>query len=85
MGPRTVAEFVSNCDAQYVLNCLDRGISSTRFTDDTLENLAIKCVLERRRDRNLSDREEGRLDTEDARRLFNRVDDRRNIESTNEC
>jgi hypothetical protein len=27
MGPRTVAEFVTNCGWNYVLNYLDRGIS----------------------------------------------------------
>ena len=27
MGPRTVAEFVTNCGWDCVLNCLDRGIS----------------------------------------------------------
>jgi hypothetical protein len=30
MGPRTVAKFIPDCDWHYVLNCLDRGISSTR-------------------------------------------------------
>jgi len=85
MGPRTVAQFVAGCGWDYVLNCLDRGISSTRFTGDALATLARKCILERRRCRNLSDWEEGSLDAEDARRLFNRIDDLRNIESTNEC
>jgi hypothetical protein len=85
MGPRTVAEFVADCDWHYVLNCLDRGISDTQFTGDALEALARKCILERRRGRNKSDWEEGSLDAEDARRLFNRVDELRNIESSNEC
>ncbi|MCO8309657.1 hypothetical protein [Pseudomonas mandelii] len=79
MGPRTVAEFVADCDWHYVLNCLDRGISETRFTCDALE--ARMCVLECRRGRNSSDGEEGSLGAKDARRLFNCVDEMRNIES----
>ena len=70
MGPRTVAEFVADCDWHYVLNCLDRGISDTQFTGDALEALARKCILERRRGRNKSDWEEGSLNAEDARRLL---------------
>jgi hypothetical protein len=85
MRPRTVAEFVSDCDLQYILNCLDRDISSTRFTGDALAKLARKTILERRRGRSSSDWEQGSLDTEDACNLFNRVDDICNIESTNEC
>ncbi len=85
MGTRTVAEFVADCDWHYVLNCLDRGISDTQFTGDALEALARECILERRRGRNKSDWEEGSLYAEDARRLFNRVDELRNIESSNEC
>jgi hypothetical protein len=50
-----------------------------------LEALARKCILERRRGRNKSDWEEGSLDAEDARRLFNRANELRNIESANEC
>ncbi|GGL61761.1 hypothetical protein GCM10009091_49350 [Pseudomonas brenneri] len=49
MGPRTVAEFVVRCDWPYVLNCLDRGISSTRFSGDALHAFAKKCVVQRRR------------------------------------
>lgn len=50
-----------------------------------MEALARKYIFERRRGRNLSDWEEGNLNAKDARRLFNRADDLRNIESTNEC
>jgi len=55
MGPRTVAEFVVDCDCHYILNCLDRGISEIRFTGDALVTLTRKCILERRRCRNSSD------------------------------
>jgi len=49
MGPRTVAEFVVKCGWDYVLNCLDRGISSTRFSGDALHAFAKKCIVQRRR------------------------------------
>jgi hypothetical protein len=49
MGPRTVAEFVADCGWDYVLNCLDRGMSSTVFSGDALPTLAKKCIVQRRR------------------------------------
>lgn len=39
MGPRTVAEFVANCDWHYVQNCLNRAISDKRFTGDGLNKI----------------------------------------------
>lgn len=85
MGPHTVAEFVIDCDAQYVLNCLDRGISSTRFTGVALAILARKCIVERRRGRNSSHWELGYLDKEEARELYDQIDELRYIDSMNEC
>ncbi|WP_454869564.1 hypothetical protein [Pseudomonas putida] len=67
MGPRTVAEFVTSCNACYVLNCLDRGISPTRFSGSALEALAKRTVIKARRD--LS------MDADDARRLYEASDD----------
>jgi hypothetical protein len=49
MGPRTVAEFVTNCDWNYVLNYLDRGISPTAFSGDALHTLTKNCIVQRRR------------------------------------
>lgn len=85
MGPRTVAEFVSDCDSSYILNCLSRGLDSRKFTGRSLEKLAAKCVIDRRRGRNLHRWENGRLDAEDARNLFNRIEELSPIESSNDC
>ncbi len=76
MGPRTVAEFVTNCNASYVLNCLDRGISSTRFSGSALEALARRTVIKARRD--LS------MDKDEARRLFDQVEILGGLEVPNE-
>lgn len=85
MGPRTVAEFVADCGWDYVLNCLDRGISSTRFSGAALEKFARQCVLERRRGRNSADWELGHLDKGEARELYDQVEELRHIENPNEC
>ncbi|WP_238539263.1 hypothetical protein [Pseudomonas sp. GM55] len=49
MGPHKFAEFVTDCGWDYVLNCLDRGISSTVINGDALHKLAKKCIIQRRR------------------------------------
>jgi len=85
MGPRTVAQFVAKCEATYVLNCLSRGLSSTHFTGDALHKFAARCVLERRRGRNLHQWEQHSLDKEDARSLWDRIEELGDIETTNEC
>jgi hypothetical protein len=86
MGPRTVAEFVANCDWHYVLNCLDRGISPTVFSGEALQTFAKKCIVQRRRQQ--TDRhnwELGELSKEEARSLWSDIDVLRNIESASEC
>lgn len=85
MGPRTVAQFVAGCGSDYVLNCLSRGLSSTHFTGNALHDFAKRCIVERRRGRNLHNWEQGSLDSEDARSLWRRIDGLRDIETTNEC
>lgn len=85
MGPRTVAEFVAQAGWDYVLNCLDRGIESRVFTGAALEQFARKCVVERRRGINLANWEQGSIDKDDARKLYDQIEDLRNIETPNEC
>jgi len=86
MGPRTVAEFVADCDWSYILNCLDRGISSTQFSGNALHGFAKKCIVQRRR------RQTGRHDWErdelrksEARELWHDIDVLRSVESPIKC
>ena len=86
MGPHTVAEFVAKCGWDYVLNCLDRGISSTRFSGDALHAFAKKCIVQRRRQQ--TGRHEwdlGELSKGEARELWHDIDVLRSIENSNEC
>ncbi|NMX51956.1 hypothetical protein HXW90_20685 [Pseudomonas sp. Y39-6] len=86
MGPRTVAEFVTNYGWDYVLNCLDRGISSTVFSGDALHTLAKKCIVQRRRQQTgRHEWELGELSKDEARELWHDIDSLRSIESPNEC
>lgn len=86
MGPRTVAEFVAKCGWDYVLNCLDRGISSTVFSGVALHTLAKKCIVQRRRQRTgRHDWELGELSKGEARELWNDIDSLRSIERSDEC
>jgi hypothetical protein len=86
MGPRTVADFVVNCGWDYVLNCLDRGISSTRFSGDALHTLAKKCIVQRRRQQTgRHDWELGELSKGEARELWHDIGVLSDIETPNEC
>lgn len=85
MGPRTVAEFVTNSGWDYVLNCLDRGISSTRFSGDVLHTLAKKCIVQRRRQQaGRHDWELGELSKGEARELWHDIGVLSDIETPNE-
>jgi hypothetical protein len=86
MGPRTVAEFVADSGWDYVLNCLDRGISPTVFSGGALHTLAKKCIVQRRRQQTgRHDWELGELSKDEARDLWHDIDSLRSIESPNEC
>lgn len=86
MGPRTVAEFVADCDWHYILNCLDRGISPTVFSGNTLHALVKKCIVQRRRQQaGRHEWELGELSKDEARELWRDIDELRGIESANEC
>ncbi|MBI6911091.1 hypothetical protein [Pseudomonas palleroniana] len=86
MGPRKVAEFVAECDWPYVLNCLDRGISSTRFSGDALHAFAKKCIVQRRRQqKGRHDWELGELSKSEARELWQEIEVLTSVESPNEC
>lgn len=86
MGKRTLAQFVVDANTDYVLNCLDRGISSKKFTGQALVKLAMKCICQRRRQQTgRHDWELGELSKEEAMHLWNEISDLSSIESTNEC
>ncbi|MDC6536603.1 hypothetical protein LN429_15975 [Pseudomonas syringae] len=86
MGPRTVAEFVADCGWDYVLNCLDRGISPTVFSGNALHALAKKCIVQRRRQQTgRHDWELGDLSKSEARQLWDDIDALLSIESPSEC
>ncbi|PTR24324.1 hypothetical protein [Pseudomonas sp. GV085] len=85
MGPRKVAEFVTDFGWDYVLNCLDRGISSTVFSRNALHPLAKKCIVQRRRQQTgRHDWELGELRKGEACELWHDIDVLRSIETPNE-
>jgi hypothetical protein len=85
MGPRTVAEFVADCGWDYILNCLDRGISSTVFSGDALHTLTKKCIVQRRRQQTgRHDWDLGELSKGEAGELWHDIDVLRSIETPNE-
>jgi hypothetical protein len=45
----TVARFIGRCDNDYLVNCLSRGLSATRFSGDALAKHARLSILARRR------------------------------------
>jgi hypothetical protein len=86
MEPRTVAEFVVKCGWDYVLNFLDRGISSTRFSGRALHAFAKKCIFQRRRQQTRRHNWElDELSKDEARELWHDIEVLRSVESPNEC
>lgn len=77
MGDQTVAEFFADCSADYLAGCLRRGadISFTQFSGQALKDGVRKVIINCRRGRESWRYECGRLDKEDARRLYDEADD----------
>lgn len=84
MGPRTVGQFFAGCDADYLVNCLSRGINSTRFSGDALAKMARRSVIDRRLCRNHGEWCMSNLDKDEARELFDRCEDLAHIDSLNQ-
>lgn len=72
MGDRTTAQFIRQVSTEYIVNCLERGICSTRFSGPALVGKARAVVIERRRGRSL-DHES--LNRDEARQLFDAAED----------
>lgn len=85
MGERTVTEFVAKCGDEYILNCLSRGMSSTRFSAKALKQLSARCIIDRRRERSGTDWELGYLEADEARSLHRRLDELSDVESLQDC
>ena len=62
MGRRSVVEFIQDCNVEYLLNCLNRGLQSTKFCAQALQRHARGMVLKERRS--------GFWDKEHARELW---------------
>lgn len=86
MGQRTVAQFVVDAHTEYVLNCLDRGIQSKKFSGSALVELSKKCILQRRRQQTgRHDWELGELSKFEARELWHDCEGLSDVETPNEC
>lgn len=86
MGQRSLAQFVVDCHTEYVLNCLDRGIQSKKFSGNALVKLAKKCILQRRRQQTgRQEWELGELSKFEARELWHDCESLSDIETPNEC
>lgn len=85
MGNRTVAQFFSDTHSQYLIGCLAPGLSGSRFSGDALADMAKRVVLDCRRGRTANHHPYS-LDKDDARRLFDRVEDElRHVEREDHC
>ncbi len=75
MGDRTVAQFFSDCNADYLIGCLARSLSSSRFSGKALVELARKTIISRREDWRHRNFEFGYLDKVECRELFDQADE----------
>lgn len=85
MGDRTVAQFFSDEHSEYLIGCLAPSLRSSQFSGDALVDKAKRVVLDCRRGRTANHHPYS-MDKEDARRLFDRIDDElRHVEREDHC
>lgn len=85
MGDRTVAQFFSDENSDYLIGSLAPSLNPSRFSGDALVKMAKRVVMDCRRGRT-ANHHPYRLDQEDARELFDRiVDELRSVEREDHC
>lgn len=77
----TLAQFFCRLDEHYIIGYFSPSMGAMRFSNDALMKLARKAVVDRRRMRKGYWEFGDSLDSENARDLFDQIDDLRNIES----
>lgn len=82
MSGRTVSTFFCDCDAGYIIGYFAPQLYSTRFTGKALQHLASQTIIDRRRGKSL---DHDRLDKDEARALFNQIDELGYCESLSEA
>lgn len=80
MSGRTVAQFVSDCGADYIISSLCR-VSQQRFSPTEAVKLARKVICDRRRGRGLYWEYGAPLEREEARELYDDAKELQGIES----
>ncbi|WVV46866.1 hypothetical protein THH46_16355 [Pseudomonas sp. NA13] len=78
---RTLAQFFCGLDEHYIIGYFSPSMHAMRFSSAAFMKLAKKAVVDRRRMRRGYWEFGDSLDSEDARDLFDQIDDLRNVES----
>lgn len=84
-GAHTIAQFFCRLDEHYIIGYFQPMLSSMRFSNEAMMALAKKSVIARRRMSKGYWKFGERLDEEEARDLFDQIDDLREIESISEA
>ncbi|WP_417778637.1 hypothetical protein [Stutzerimonas xanthomarina] len=85
MGNRTVAQFFSDEHCEYLIGSLAPSLGANRFSGKALVRMAKRVVLDCRRGRTANHHPYS-MDKEDARKLFDRIEDElRNVEREDHC
>lgn len=82
MGGRTISQFFQQCSAQYLIGNLEPGLQGDRYSADALMAFARKSIIGRRRGIDL---DFDSLDKDEARELYDRVDELSDCETSNSC
>lgn len=83
MSGRTVAQFVSDCGADYVIDSLT-SVSRLRFSPVEAVKLARRAVCDRRRRRGLYWEHGDALERDEARALYDQASELRHMENIND-
>lgn len=82
MSNRTVSQFFYQCTAQYLIGNLEPGLQSDRYSADALMAFSRKSIISRRRG---TDLDFDSLDKDEARELYDQVDELGDCETPNSC
>lgn len=85
MSGRTVAQFVCDCGADYVIGCIASQVRESRFSGDALHALAKRAVIARRLGQGDYWEHGDRLEKHEAAELWSELDELQSVEGEQAC
>ncbi|WP_447590078.1 hypothetical protein [Aquipseudomonas campi] len=85
MSGRTVAQFVCDCSADYIIGCIASQVRESRFSGDALYALAKRALIARRWGKGDYWEYGDRLEKQEAAELWSELDELRGVDRDQAC